>query len=208
MILPCSYLSPYSKQIPIQMPKSQIFIAEWGYRVYWEYGWNFETHTIIQEVLVTSLMSPLLNLFSPLIRWGWGQQLPAVATSKNGAAGWRGGPGWWPSSPPPPSPRRPGWRCVRGGGAHVHHERVRRRHGTLSRRWGVRRQLCFPFAGLLDGPLSCLQPKTQETGEEDVRPCLWMQIHCPAMKNQQSDRKMWWWNTPAVHYRTHLQLLR
>lgn len=110
----------------------------------------------------------LLKSLSSLIRWGRGQQLTTVATGKNGAAGWRGEPGCWPS-PPSPSPQRPGWRCVRGGGAHVHHERVRRRHGALPRRRGVRRQLRFTFARLLDGDLARLQPKTQETGEEDVR---------------------------------------
>ncbi len=116
---------------------------------------------------------PLLTLLSFLQRWGRGQQLATMAAGKSGAAGWRGGPGCWPSSPPPPSPQRPGWRCVRGGGAHVHHERVRRSHGALARRCCVRRQLCFALTRLLDGDLTRLQPETQETGEEDVRPHLW-----------------------------------
>lgn len=134
-----------------------------------------------------------LKWLSSLIRWGRGQQLTTVATGKNGAAGWRGEPGCWPSSPSPPSPQRPRWRCVRGGGAHVHHEWVRRSHGALAWRRGVRRQLRFTFARLLDGDLARLQPKTQETGEEDVRLYLWTQrgfnIRYAAMKTQQSDRK-------------------
>lgn len=103
-------------------------------------------------------------LFS--IRWGWGQQLTSVATGKSGATGWRGGPGFWPPSPPPS--QRLGRRCLRGRRAHVHHEWVGWSHGIFTRRCRVRWQLCFTFTRLLDGGLTCLQPKAQETGEEDV----------------------------------------
>lgn len=109
---------------------------------------------------------------SSFIRCRWGHQLPSVATGENGAAGWRGGPGLWPSSPPPPSPPRPGRRRVRGRGAHVHHEWVGGSHGTLSRRCGVRRQLRLTFARLPHGHIARLQPETQETGEEDVKETL------------------------------------
>lgn len=143
----------------------------------WE-SWHFKNHTVASVATgfkftfqsrkpICGGKSPLLNLFSP-IRWGRSQQLPSVAAGKNGAAGWRGGSGLRPP-PSPPSPQRPGWRCFRGGGTHVHHERIGRGHGALTCGSGVRRQLRLALTRLPDGHVARLQPETKETGEEDVK---------------------------------------
>lgn len=131
----------------------------------------------------------MCHTLSFLTRRGGSQQFSSVATCQNGTTGGGGGPGCWPPSSPSPPSQCLGWRRVRGRRPHVHHERFRRSHGTLSRGCSIGRQLRIPFSRLPDGVLAGLQPKTPKTHEEDLRLHLWTRPIYSGQKNLRGEKK-------------------